>query len=334
MQLRVSLRPLLATIAFLLYLPPSVSFFAFPLALGTLPDPSALSLIQAFSANGALVEHSPSRLASALPSTGLSLQAVPSQLGAFRLASAFSPVPPKLVQKVQALQFVEMKELLPDNIGLIRRLEAWESPNHPGTSWRPRMREVNSLLSWVSCFVLYIAILSESHPELVKSRLAYLALMIAEARRNGGDGWLTYDAIFRQNAAEDASVDWGKLDSSLHTATFAAQSTGPGSICPYCSTCDHPPGMCALRPFAKAGGEQSNSPRGSRYQSRSERVPSRSEALPTAFPICIKWNKGECSFANCSYRHSCATCPGAHKARDCPKTAPGSFYKRHLSRSS
>ena len=106
------------------------------------------------------------------------------------------------------------------------------------------MREVNSLLSWVSCIVLYIAIPSKSHPKLVKSCLAYLALTTAEARCNSGNGWLTYDAIFPQNAAEDTSVDWGKLDSSLHIVTFAAEYR-PGLHLPILFDLRPPPGyMC------------------------------------------------------------------------------------------
>ena len=36
----------------------------------------------------------------------------------FKLATSFSPIPSKLVHKVQALEFVEMRELLPDDIAL------------------------------------------------------------------------------------------------------------------------------------------------------------------------------------------------------------------------
>ena len=100
--------------------------------------------------------------------------------------------------------------------------------------------------------------LIKSHPD--QSHIAYLALIIAEARCNGGDGWLTYHSIFLQNAAEDTFIAWERLDPSLHTATFAAQSTGPGSICLYCSACDHSAGDCALRPFVKAGGVKGNPP--------------------------------------------------------------------------
>ena len=100
-----------------------------------------------------------------------------------------------------------MKEFLPDNITLIRRTEAWEQPQTHTSGPRPNLREVNSILSWVTCFATYVAVLSDAHPELVKSRLAYLTLIVSEARHNGGDGWQTYDSIFRQNAAEDQSVE-------------------------------------------------------------------------------------------------------------------------------
>ena len=40
----------------------------------------------------------------------------------FTLASSFPPVPAKLVKRIQALEFVEMRELLPDNMALSARL--------------------------------------------------------------------------------------------------------------------------------------------------------------------------------------------------------------------
>ena len=82
----------------------------------------------------------------------------------------FGPIPTKLVQKIQALQYVDSKELLPDNIGLLRHMEALDLPLVGET--RSRLREVNSLLPWALCFMFYMAVLSESRPGLVRSRLA------------------------------------------------------------------------------------------------------------------------------------------------------------------
>ena len=86
-----------------------------------------------------------------------------------------------------------MKELLPDNIGLARSLDGSELgalPMHH-LATRPKLRRIPSILSWVSCFAVY-----ESHPHLVQSRLAYMCLIIREARRVRGDGWVSYDAVF------------------------------------------------------------------------------------------------------------------------------------------
>ena len=49
---------------------------------------------------------------------------------------------------------------------------------------------------------------------------------------------------------------------------------------------------------------------------------------PSTVPICIQWNREDCSREVCHYRHACSTCPGDHRASECPKTEPDSFYKR------
>ena len=104
---------------------------------------------------------------------------------AFKLAVTFAPVPGRLVIKIQGLQFID-EGLLPDNFALLRHMEALNSltthlPLVIGT--RPRLCLVNSLLS--------PAVLSESQPHLVKSLLAYLTLIMSEARCNRGDDWLS-----------------------------------------------------------------------------------------------------------------------------------------------
>ncbi len=127
------------------------------------------------------------------PSAAASQQTCP-----FRLASSLPPVPAKLVQKIQALEFIEMRELLPDNLALAEKLEA--IPLHPGhLSRQPQQREIGSLLSWVSSFATYIAVMSAAHPSRVIDMLRYMRLVIREAHKHGGNGWLTYDAVFRRN---------------------------------------------------------------------------------------------------------------------------------------
>ena len=74
----------------------------------------------------------------------------PSRHEGMILASALQPVPARLVRRIRAGEFVEMRDLLSDNVALHDQLEAIQGPLvnavTPGTL-RPRVREVPSLIS-------------------------------------------------------------------------------------------------------------------------------------------------------------------------------------------
>ena len=137
---------------------------------------------------------------------------------------------------------------MPDNIKLIKRLESMDRPSLATIppNLRPNLREVPSLLTWVFCFAQYIAVLSESHPHLVRSRLAYMCLTVHEGRKNGGRGWAEYDALFQLHAAaakldeDEANTDWARLEPSLHTSCLIGARDGEGVLCTLCSGSDHP----------------------------------------------------------------------------------------------
>ena len=117
----------------------------------------------------------------ALPKATLAVTAVGTP---FRMASSLPPVPPKLVKKIQALEFVEMRELLPENMALADRLEAL--PQRIGQPTRnPEQREIGSLYTWTACFATYIAVVSQAHPGRVVDMLACMRLIIREAHRHG-----------------------------------------------------------------------------------------------------------------------------------------------------
>ena len=118
----------------------------------------------------------------------------------YRVANSIVPIPGKLVKRIQALEYVDMWDLLPDNIALAERLAALPSGLAPPKP--PGEREIGgnqALLTWVSSFDTYVAIVAEVHPERVEDMLAYLRLIVREAGKFGGNGWLTYDSVFRRN---------------------------------------------------------------------------------------------------------------------------------------
>ena len=109
------------------------------------------------------------------------------------LSLSTEPIPTRLAQRILTGQFVEMRDLLGDNIALTQHFETMQSqfPTAllPATS-RPRLREVTTLSSWIYCFLMYLAV--RTVDQATRDRLIYARLVIREALRHGGrDGWTT-----------------------------------------------------------------------------------------------------------------------------------------------
>ena len=238
-----------------------------------------------------------------LPTADASLSAMD-----FSLASSFPPIPAKLTAKIKALQFVEMRELLPDNISAS---EQHASSSRSPHDLPPRQREVFSILTWVSAFVTYAAIVSEAHPS-----------------RTNNKGWISYDRIFQQNAATNPSLSWANLDPSLHSS-FCLGNEPPHTVCSLCNELDHKSNECAL---AKPSH---HSEREKFFRQPSSSCHASSRALPSKCPaprICLSWNSGQCTCmlpGTCEYSHKCHTCHDPdHRAQDCNLTPADLLLKR------
>ena len=164
------------------------------------------------------------------------------------LSPGSEPIPPKLVDKVCSGVYVDMKELLRDNIALLRQLEglniATTLPALPG-ALKPRLREVTSLASWLYCFLAYAAMRCPDQES--RDRLAYARIMIREAQRHGGQGWLEYNKVFCQQAALDPVIKCNALHPAIQASTLQfglpTSSSGsqghPGHFCTLCRGVDH-----------------------------------------------------------------------------------------------
>ena len=246
------------------------------------------------------------------------------------LSSALPPIPAKVVGKIKSGQYVPMKELLTDNISLCSQLEAYPGMHHtqPGSP-KPRLREIQSPLTWATCFMAYVAVLTED-PKM-RDLLTYGRLILREAQRHCGPGWSEYDKIFRQHAALDPTLRWSEVNSSLHASTVLTYRSGPSQGCGLCHEPDHITAQCAMLalqpypPSSSSGRPQPLFRAGSAPMGGPIRRPVRPETLER---ICVSWNRGRCSYAACTFRHVCATCKRkGHKARDCMETPPDSQYK-------
>lgn len=226
----------------------------------------------------------------------------------FMLGESLPPIPAKLVAKIQKGEFVDMAELLRDNIEADRRRTRDGSAPGPSGQQAQSRREVPDILSWIQCFGVYSCIVAAAHPEKMQQLLVYQTMVVREARRCGGTGWQAYDTMFRQQVSNDLKADWSKLNSSLYAVTFLAHQNGKGKTCLHCLETDHSASECALAP---------NKPQNVPSQESRKDLP-RSKPERTSSPkICYSWNDGRCAIPYCRYRHICAKCQWEHKAIHC-----------------
>ena len=245
----------------------------------------------------------------------------------FVLGEGFPIIPGKLVQKIQKGEFVDMSEMLQDNIQLEKKAPGSE------TSKQHKKRELsedsNGLLSWVECFVTYSQILLAKHPEKAQDLAAYLALVVREARRFNFRGWLQYDHLLRQHTAKDpAAVEWEKINSALYAITFLSRQRGETQTCTWCMGSDHPTSQCALQKHEPVSYSREyprkttpNRPYTPPVNVRSGRRTGSVNSGTTR--LCYSWNDGRCvRGAHCQFRHACYRCEGDHRAIECPIKVP------------
>ena len=238
----------------------------------------------------------------------------------FILSEGLPPVPYKLTARILKGEFVDMAELLRDNLEAQRRAASMaQSPPMSAATPTKHRREIPDLLSWVQCFGTYMAVLTSKFPQHMKELLAYQTLIVREARRCGGKGWLAYDSYFRQQVVGDESADWSRLNQSLYAVTFMAQaSRDHGRSCGVCLESDHSEEQCALYSpptraalSSKRGGADRGVP-----EPRDPVSYSRGRGGPRM--ACFAWNQGDCRFLTCKYRHVYVKSSGEHRISQCP----------------
>ena len=223
------------------------------------------------------------------------------------LSISLRPVPGRLVQLIRSGRFIEMRDLLYDNSTLRGHYEGLHGSTGlqllPVSS-RPRVREVTTLSSWICCYLTYCAV--QAPDQATRDRMTYAILVVREAMRHGGQGWLDYDRLFRQQAAINPGLQWNAIHPQLQATTVLNQRpTAQGNFCTLCQECDHSSSQCALAQVQQSAG---------RSGVGAYRPPSRPSSR-----ICASWNDGACIFpGTCNYRHICLNCRlPSHPARDC-----------------
>ena len=156
----------------------------------------------------------------------------------FILSEGLPPTPHKLA-RIWRGEFVDMAELLRDNLEVQRRASSQPlSQSSSSSSSQSSRREIPDLLSWVQCFGTYMAVLTSKFPGEMKQLLAYQTLF-----------------------AKLGGVAQGEREKAVG--------------CTLCLESDHPNELCALySPPTKSSNfvRRDRAPAESREQSQGSRV--------------------------------------------------------------
>jgi hypothetical protein len=226
------------------------------------------------------------------------------------LGEGLLPVPDKLVQKIVRLEYVEMRELMP---------ETWLKDEEEGKhtlSWpKRRAAPVTDILQWLTCYTAMVGVLSKAYPSMVPEFMSYQATIIKCARDFDGLAWAQYDRAYRRQVAQTKELRWSKLNPTLYSLCFAGKAKRH-IVCAFCLSDNHSSEQCA---------ENHNSLTASLpgYPPQVASVPAWG-AAPRIEKLCNLFNAKDgprCGFRNCKFAHKCSACRGNHPRAYCRRSA-------------
>lgn len=94
------------------------------------------------------------------------------------------------------------------------------------TEWNPMFRQhsqrapITDILIWGECFAAMAAVLSRKYPSKSSELFAYQCRIFHVARKYEGQNWVTYNQVYRRQAASRRSLDWAQEDQALYNEAF------------------------------------------------------------------------------------------------------------------
>ena len=200
----------------------------------------------------------------------------------FVISPGYSPILEKLVTKLKAGQFIDLADLLPENVKAQDSEPQTYLDGKLLVSAKKRVREITDIVTWVEAFTVYMWIFRCTHPSRWQDMTQYKLLILQTTRQFSGKAWLHYDTAFRKDAAASGLTDWSRMNSDLYNF-------------------------------------QTRLPQQQQFQPpTTSSSPSRSIASSSIFSR--SWNNGSCAwpYGQCRYRHHCEKSEGEHPCVNCP----------------
>jgi hypothetical protein len=231
--------------------------------------------------------------------------------GPFNPASA---LPPKVVKKVLALEFVEMTEL---------RADIWAEEPPPSEHGQPSRRgpakPVTDIRIWLGCYARMASLLATRFPSKAPELWAYQSTILKAAHNYEGANWVAYDRQFRRDMLAKKDLNWSTPNIRLYNEAFTGRAKSVPR-CPHCLCEDHGGTQCPHNPnpWVLSWGPDPRLPPPSWGL-----APQSTATLPreggSRAELCRNFNQNRCRFSRCRYQHICSGCFGPHPAVLCPR---------------
>ena len=163
------------------------------------------------------------------------------------LGDGVLPLPQKLMKRILALEFVEMRELLPEEW-----LGAWEEGHNAeqhccNSANRRRKPPVTNIFTWLQGYASLVGTLATAHPDKVAELMAYQTTILRCYCDFEGAAWAQYDRAYRRQAALSKDLNWSRINTTLYSLCFAGRAKR-GQVCSHCLSNNHQSDNCPEAP--------------------------------------------------------------------------------------
>ncbi len=180
-------------------------------------------------------------------------------------------------------------------------------------------REVNSIYSWTTAFLIYSSVYLSAHPQRAQELLKYAHIVRTAANRHEGWGWRVYDIQFRMRQQWNPLRSWALIDGELWTLYVSSS--------PVRSTFSQAQGGLGQSKTRKEGS-MSNAHNFRAFNQKKGRDGASLGMSAIEFrkavsgKLCFDFNSSGCTRQKCKFMHKCSKCSGInHGAQKCAKGA-------------
>ena len=148
---------------------------------------------------------------------------LPPVSGDFLISANFPPIPAKLVQKIRRLEFVELNQLLPDNLVSFPNQDS-ELGDQKLPRERKKLPPIDDIPSWYLAMLLYTATCHATYPHKTGEMLAYMASILQTSFNYPVEACLSYDRVFQAQAHLKPHFNWAGDNTRLWNDKFSGRA--------------------------------------------------------------------------------------------------------------